>query len=110
MVLVLKALPTEPTLQLFFGLFLHIRYQVQRAVNLHAQHLLVPDLVDQNVDQGKIIDGFPITALRPDIAEQLLVDPKIPAPLLGLPAAFSREVRSGDNVLDLVLARELVES
>ena len=69
MVFMLEALPTELALQFIFGLRFYLRHQVKRVVHLHAQYFLIPNLVNQNIYQWKIINGLAVTAFRPNITE-----------------------------------------
>ena len=108
MVLVLKALPTKATLQLIFSVLFDEGHQVQRLVDLHAQDTLVITLVDQDVDQRKSLQR-PLAEASVYVAKQQLVDAKVAAPLLGFTAAFRRQIRARDHMLDAMLARKLVE-
>lgn len=107
-VLVLKTLPAEALLQLVLRLLLAEGHEVEWMVHLHAEDLLVVQLVDQDVLEREGIQTT-LTELAVDIVEQQRVDAQVAAPFLGLAAALGREVRTGDDVLDLVLARELVQ-
>jgi hypothetical protein len=108
--LVLKTLPTESALQLVFRVCLQIRHHVQRVVHLHATNLLVPDLVNHDVDERELVDRTSVPEPPPDVREKRLVNPKVSAPLFRLATTLRRKIRAGNDVSYAVLPRELVET
>ena len=73
-VLVLETLPAKQLLQLILNVGLDKWNQVQRVMHLHPQKLLIPDFVNQDIDQGEVIIRFSITMLAPNICKQCCVN------------------------------------
>ncbi|MNG07446.1 hypothetical protein D3C84_907460 [compost metagenome] len=107
--LVLKAFPTKSLLESILGILFDIRHQVKWLDHFHTQYALVQHLVDQDVGQWETFElACPEASMN--VIEQCLVNAWIAAPFLGFTATFSRIVRAGQDVLDPILTRELVQA
>ena len=108
MVLVLKWLPSKFFSQFSFSNQFSIGNKVQRMMYLHIKYFLIPQFIDEDINNRELTALTPITVPPPNIIEQSLINTEVATPLFRLAATFGRVVRSGNDVLDFMLSGKSV--